>query len=86
MVLHEFFALVFAASSGSYVPELPIGDQESKIPPSVRAEQVKEHFMRLNVDRLEKWVHKYLMRFNKAKHRVLHLCQGNPRYVYKLGD
>ena len=52
MVLNEFFALVFAvsqASQVSHVPELPSGGQESKTPPSVRAEQVQEHFMRLNV-------------------------------------
>jgi len=26
------------------------------------------------------------MRFNKAKCTVLHLDQGNPRYLYKLGE
>ena len=26
------------------------------------------------------------MRFSEAKRRVLHLDQGNPRYLYKLGE
>ncbi|KAJ7414566.1 rna-directed dna polymerase from mobile element jockey-like [Pitangus sulphuratus] len=37
-------------------------------------------------DKLEKWSHENLMRFNKSKGKVLHLGQGNSWYQSNLGD
>jgi len=39
-----------------------------------------------DLDRHERWACVNLVKFNKAKCKVLHLDQGNPKHKYRLGD
>jgi len=37
-------------------------------------------------NRLEEWAQENLLKFSKAKRKVLHLGWGNAHYQYRLGD
>jgi len=38
------------------------------------------------LDKLERWVHANFMKFDKAKCKILHTGQGNPKHEYRHGD
>lgn len=46
----------------------------------------KTFFTEKDLDTPKKWAHENVMKFNKAKYKVLHFSWGNPRYVYRLRE
>ena len=60
-------------------------DGDTMLSDVVDKAEVRDAIQR-DLDEIERWTHVNLMKFNKAKCKVLHLHQDNPRYVYKLGE
>jgi len=38
-----------------------------------------------DLDRLQRWACENLVKYNKAKCKVLHMGWGNPKHIYRLG-
>ena len=50
------------------------------------AEIVEESYaIQKDLDRVVRWAHANLIKFDKVKCKVLRLSQGNPKHKYKLG-
>jgi len=39
-----------------------------------------------NLDKVDRWTYANLMKFDKAKFKILHLGRSKPQYEYRLGD
>ena len=85
-VLCPIFFYIFVTDTDSGVEcTLPTFVDDTKLCDVVSTPK-RQDAMQGDLDRLENWAQKDLMRFNKLKCKILHLGQSNPHYQYKLED
>ncbi|KAK4822655.1 hypothetical protein QYF61_018607 [Mycteria americana] len=77
-------AMQCGATSECPKPQVPCLD-DTKLS-GVADTLVGQGTIQRDIDRLERWARLNLMKFNKAKCKVLHLGWGNPKDRYRLGD